>query len=408
MVVLPAGAFPSSFNAGATRERCTELDWLRGLMLALMTATHLPTALSGIISQPFGFVSAAEGFVFLSAFLVGAVYSRMAATQGMATMQQVLRGRVLRIYGAHIALLVLLFVVLLPYAQRIHGVALTDLASFYRAHPVQAMTGGALLVYNPPLLDILPMYVIFLAATPWVLRHASRVGWRALVATSVLGWLLAQWGIGRALYTGFAGLAGAAGSYRDTGAFSFLAWQLLWMAGLWADARTASGAADDASAWWRDSRVVRVAWVAAIGLCAWRHGVGQAPFGSLGHLNLLFDKWTLGPLRLANFAALVVVAIALRPALRAASQRRPLRVLTTLGRAPLAVFCAHLLLCLVALAFLGNAPRTAPTYVDALLLAGALIVLHAVAWGTATRERARPGRVPATRAGVSPAPRMAR
>jgi hypothetical protein len=40
-------------------ERQTELDWLRGLMLVLMTITHMPTWFSAHVGQPFGFVSAA-------------------------------------------------------------------------------------------------------------------------------------------------------------------------------------------------------------------------------------------------------------------------------------------------------------------------------------------------------------
>ena len=36
--------------------RQTELDWLRGLMLVLMTITHLPTWFSSHVGQPFGFV----------------------------------------------------------------------------------------------------------------------------------------------------------------------------------------------------------------------------------------------------------------------------------------------------------------------------------------------------------------
>lgn len=358
-------------------------------MLVLMTATHFPTALSGIVSQPFGFVSAAEGFVFLSAFLVGAVYSRMVAARGRAAMEQALAGRVRRIYVVHVALLALLFVFLVPLAERVHGVALSDLASFYRMHPVQAVGGGLLLVYNPPLLDILPMYVLFLAATPWVLRYAARAGWRPVAIASVLCWLLAQWGVGKALYALLASLSGTAGHYPDTGAFSLLAWQLLWVGGLWAGARSVGEAATGEPAWWQRQQVLRVACVVALAFCAWRHVVGQAPFGSLGYLNQLFDKWTLGPLRLVDFGALVIVAVALRDTLRTLSQRRPFAVLTTMGRAPLAVFCAHLVLCLVALPFLGNAPTTPPTYVDALLLAGALGVLYAVAGGVDSLGRAR-------------------
>ena len=59
--------------------RRPELDALRGLMLVLITVTHVPTHYSGVLTQPFGFVSAAEGFVFLSAFLVDAVYTALGA-----------------------------------------------------------------------------------------------------------------------------------------------------------------------------------------------------------------------------------------------------------------------------------------------------------------------------------------
>jgi hypothetical protein len=52
-------------------KRLWEVDALRGLMLVLMTLTHLPSRLTDPLGQPFGFVSAAEGFVLLSAFMAG-------------------------------------------------------------------------------------------------------------------------------------------------------------------------------------------------------------------------------------------------------------------------------------------------------------------------------------------------
>jgi hypothetical protein len=51
--------------------RFLELDALRGLMLMWITLTHLPTVLSAYVNQAFGFVSAAEGFTFLSALFTG-------------------------------------------------------------------------------------------------------------------------------------------------------------------------------------------------------------------------------------------------------------------------------------------------------------------------------------------------
>jgi hypothetical protein len=48
-------------------QRRIELDAARGVMLLWMTLTHLPTLISTYANQPFGFVSGAEGFIFLSA-----------------------------------------------------------------------------------------------------------------------------------------------------------------------------------------------------------------------------------------------------------------------------------------------------------------------------------------------------
>ena len=61
-------------------------DLLRGLMLVLMTLTHLPTRLTNPFGQPFGYVSAAEGFVLLSGYMAGLVYGRLAFRQGIAPM----------------------------------------------------------------------------------------------------------------------------------------------------------------------------------------------------------------------------------------------------------------------------------------------------------------------------------
>ena len=75
-------------------QRRYELDTLRGLLLILMTLTHLPTRLSAYSSQAFGFVSAAEGFVFLSGLVAGMVYWRAIDWRGEDWMRTRLRERV--------------------------------------------------------------------------------------------------------------------------------------------------------------------------------------------------------------------------------------------------------------------------------------------------------------------------
>src|SRR5690348_8107463 len=90
-------------------KRRPEFDSLRGVLLVLMTLTHLPTRLSVLGNQPFGFVSAAEGFVFLSAFLVGVVHAKKAGT---AAMFKSLWSRALKVYGYHVALLCFAFTII--------------------------------------------------------------------------------------------------------------------------------------------------------------------------------------------------------------------------------------------------------------------------------------------------------
>src|SRR3954463_15684447 len=132
-----ARELPRNTIAGAAvrLQRQTELDWLRGLMLVLMTITHLPTWFSSHVGQPFGFVSAAEGFVFLSAYLVGSVYTRTAHRHGYPAMRNAIWRRAAKVYAAHVALLLLLFFVLVPLAISNGAHAITDLASFYVERP---------------------------------------------------------------------------------------------------------------------------------------------------------------------------------------------------------------------------------------------------------------------------------
>jgi len=54
------------------------------------------------------------------------------------------------------------------------------------------LASGLALSYAPALLDILPMYGVFLAASACLLRHAQQRGWTAILAGSVVLWSAAQ------------------------------------------------------------------------------------------------------------------------------------------------------------------------------------------------------------------------
>jgi hypothetical protein len=258
--------------------------------------------------------------------------------------------------------------------------AIVNLLSYYWEEPLAAFVGGLFLLYNPPLLDILPMYVLFMIVSGPLLVHGARSGWGRILAVSIALWLAAQFGIGEALYEWLAGLARTkVPPVAQTGSFSIAAWQLPWVLGLWMGATrivTADGGAQATPRRFPRWMAATALAIALTGL-VWRHAVGQAPFGGDGALNLLFDKWHLGPLRLINLFALMVLVIHYAPLLKRRLPR--VRALETLGAASLAVFIAHLLIALVALTYLGAPQPARPLWVDVALFVGAYLVLYAVA-----------------------------
>ncbi len=84
---------------------------MRGVMLVWIALTHLPTAASSWVNQPFGFVGAAEGFIFLSALFTGRIYFRIAEHDGYGAMTRKLWIRTVRLYGYHALLLAFAFLV---------------------------------------------------------------------------------------------------------------------------------------------------------------------------------------------------------------------------------------------------------------------------------------------------------
>jgi len=363
--------------------RQAELDWLRGLMLVLMTVTHLPTWFSAQLGQPLGYVSAAEGFVFVSAFLVGSVYTRIARNQGFAAVRWRLWRRTVQIYLAHVAVLLFLLWALLPIAVGKGALPVTDLASFYLRQPDQALVGGLMLVYNPPLLDILPMYVLFMAVSPLLLERASRRGWRGIAAASAGLWLLAQLGGGKPIYESIAALFALPVPYDQTGAFSFLGWQAMWVGGLWAGTRSVDA---DPVPSIRSQPVLMAAAAIAVVFFFWRHWAGQGPSAAPLIAHAL-DKWHLGALRIVDFTALLVLVIAARRTIAQWAQRS---VLATLGKVSLTVFCAHIVICLAALASVADPAPAQLHWRDSALLASTLVTLYLIALVSVEGKRAVP------------------
>jgi hypothetical protein len=177
------------------------------------------------------------------------------------------------------------------------------------------------------------------------------------------------------------------------GAFDLWAWQLWWLIGLWMGVR-----------WARDDLPLDV-WAKRLFVPA---AIVSGSFLALRYMQIeglvafeksawLLDKWSLGPGRIVDAAAVAALAIRFRSALR------PLAIppLVMLGKASLEVFCVHLLCVFSALIILGDRPVIRGWAAIAVVLGSwSVMLLTAAVVARARRRRASSGgaRLPATSA----------
>jgi hypothetical protein len=327
--------------------RRLELDALRGLMLVWITLSHLPTIASTLVNQPFGFVSAAEGFIFLSALFTGRIYYRMAQHDGYRPMTLKLWSRTLRLYGYHALLLTFAFVVAVPIAARGNRPGLHNLLDFYFiAGAKQSITEAALLIYRPPLLDILPMYIIFLIFTSAALLLTRRIGWKPILWAAFTVWLFAQFGFRQSEHAFMSKIVPTRIPLNEMGSFDLWAWQFLWIAGIWLGVRWGQSSLPIET--WAKRALIPAA-VIASALFELRRAISHGM--QLGPYEFLFDKWHLGPVRLLNFVSVAALLIVAQSVLKPLA----IRPLVSMGQSSLQVFCVHLLFCFAGLTLLGNA-----------------------------------------------------
>jgi hypothetical protein len=255
--------------------------------------------------------------------------------------------RTLRLYGYHALLLAFAFLVAVPIASRGNRPGLHNLLDFYFiAGAKQAITEAALLIYRPPLLDILPMYIIFLIFTSAALLLTRRVGWKPVLLSALVVWMCAQFGFRQSEHAFMSKIVPTRIPLNEMGSFDLWAWQFLWIAGIWLGVRWGQ---DDLpiEKWAR--RAAIPALLIACPLFALRraldHGVELGPY------EFLFDKWHLGPIRLLNFVAVAALLIVAQSVLKPLA----IRPLVLMGQSSLQVFCVHLLFCFAGLTLLGNA-----------------------------------------------------
>jgi hypothetical protein len=272
-------------------KRLTELDVLRGVLLLMMVVNHSPSSLRHFTDQPLGFFTTAEAFVFVSAFLAGLLFRKRIEKNGFDAARSSTIQRAGRIYCAHLLTLAFAFVVgsfLLSYLP-----GLRTLFEQYLKNPPAAIGASMLLAFQPPLMDVLPMYILFSFLTPLVFWAAGKWGWKTVILGSLSIWLIAQLRVRDLLVTATKDL-----SFINPGPFDVLAWQFLWVSGLFCGQRLC----EKERALPLPKPLPSILILLALAFFAWRLlTILAIPLPT--NQAWWLDKWHLGPLRLLNFLA---------------------------------------------------------------------------------------------------------
>jgi hypothetical protein len=333
-----------------------------------MTLTHLPTRASIISNQTFGFVSGAEGFIFLAGFMIGQLETRIEQKNKFIGTIRDLVKRTWRVYVYHAALLAITFTVFASIAVHLHRESLQNLLSFYFHAPRRAVIAALLLKYRPSLLDILPMYVIFLVLTPVARYIAQRWSWDPIVYASFALWAMAQFGLRHWLFT-HSDLFGLRVPEDSTGAFDMYAWQLLWMTALTLGSLYSKGSAKFPG--WLLPLSFAVAGIfLVLRYSPTDHWIDRNVYG------WLIDKWHLGPARVLNFSAILIVLVRYGARLAALPIFQPL---ASLGQASIEVFSVHVLCCYIGDSLSPNADPQLSPWQQILLLCGTISALFVTA-----------------------------
>ena len=360
-------------------KRFIELDVLRGVLLLMMVVDHSPTSLRLFTDQPFGFFSTAECFVFVSAFLAGMVFRKRAEKLGFAAARSSSISRAGRIYRAHLFTVGFAFVLGSLFLTELPGIR--NLLDHYLMNPWAAIGGSMALLFRPPLMDILPMYILFSLLTPAAFWAARRWGWWTVLLVSLSTWFIAQEHVRDMLLNTFKDLP-----FIQLGPFDLLAWQLLWVGGLFVGQRFQENRAVLPRSRWLRLLLL----ILAITFLVWRWcsvAFGPDPVTRMW----LMDKWHLEPLRLINFfVAASVVATFLKYLNR---WEVPLRPLFLIGRHMLPVFCSQICLSVLLIGLTDSGNLTAEPLTSALVicqLCAAPLFAWFLEWRSVTKDLVLP------------------
>jgi hypothetical protein len=324
-----------------TTERDLRLDFFRGLALFCIFLDHLPNNIMAEFTlQSVMFADAAEVFILISGYTAGMVYGRAMERQGFLVAGVRVYHRVWQLYVAH----VFLFTIYLATVVYTEGALNKSLyaeefgATNFLQEPGLALVQALMLQFQPAFMDILPLYIVLLAVLPLVL--AGFRSWPgAVFLTSFVLWLAVQ-------FDNRVALSAYPGPDR-VWFLNPLAWQGLFLLGVWFGWRNVHGGTSWLSSRW-------LFWLAAaLSLAGFLIRFNWTLHGFYDPLPVLvsgkplwpfLSKTNLGVLRLTNMLAVALFSASLiRPQAKFLVSPGAWPFLVC-GRNSLYIFCLGILL----------------------------------------------------------------
>ena len=359
------------------------IDFWRGLAIVFIFWNHsVDNVMSWFTTKYIGLSDSAELFVFLSGFaMAGMFMAKFLHRPVMAAPYAV--SRAFTLYIHHITAFVVIASLACAY-RTYAGSSVMERDLFIRPFFVATETvlpKLATLAYLPPLMDILPLYIL-LTLLVGVLFWLFTDRWKLYVAFAVVVWLIA-WATGFTL-----------SSYPDTRLWTFnpFAWQAVFLAGF------ATYLAKDTS-WLQRAVASRTA--LALSVLMLIIGVfAAAPWATLGLLEwrpLTFvtdhaDKANASPIRLLHFLALAIIATTFVKRDNRLGETRFGRAMILIGRRSLPMFVISTVFAAIshgAFDWFGKSYFVQVTF--SLSMAGVLVGLAYVAEEISRTTRGGPG-----------------
>lgn len=319
--------------------RDVRIDFFRGLALIIIFVNHMPGNAAGYFTpRAYGLSDAAEIFIFLaglsSAMAFGRSFDRAGFLAGLGRVVQ----RIWQLYRAHIGLFIVICGVIVAanslFAEP-NYISRLGIDRFF-LDPGRSLVDLLSLRYVPNYFDILPLYIVLLAALPAIVLMA-RISPALVVMTSAVlyvGAIIGDWNLMADTTTG------------RTWFFNPFAWQVLFVAGYgygagWFEIPQATRTRVTAAA-------VYLVFAGALALSLMRLDYDLFA-GVRDILEPMARKTDVGPLRLLHFFALAYLIVCLLQAAPTLITPRRAEPVALMGRHSLSVFLLGM-----ALSFIGG------------------------------------------------------